>query len=73
MWFWVDENDGLGCSVSFLGSSSSFVWFEDRGASGEGRDRGSGWGLPYERLRKVQGWRVIEEEENGGVEGGERR
>ena len=33
----VDENDGLGCRVSFLGSSSNFqewvrlVWFEDRG------------------------------------------
>jgi len=39
--------------------------------SGGGRDRGSGWGLPYERLREIQGWRVIEEEEerNGGVEG----
>jgi hypothetical protein len=27
-------------------------------------------GLPYERLREVQGWRVIEEEKKGGVEGG---
>ena len=36
---------------------------------GEGRDRGSGWGFPYERLREVRGWRVIEESK-GGVEGG---
>jgi len=41
------------------------------GVSGEGRDRGSGWGLPYERRREIHGWQVIEEEErNGGVEGG---